>query len=189
MTFTPIGRPARILKVAIAFLARVMTAFWPAIAVRSFSAAWIFLVSASRFARADVQHDLVDLRNLHGVLVAELLHQLGTDDVVVALLEARHVVRDRARASPTATCVPALTFAPSWRSCRPWLGLGLRPFGLPCGASGCLILPQTSMTSPDFLAKRTLAAVAQNLPTDARRLARLGIDMREVRQMDRAIPC
>ena len=30
-----------------------------------------------RLARADVQHDLVDLRHLHGVGVAELLHQLG----------------------------------------------------------------------------------------------------------------
>src|SRR6185437_14067263 len=44
-------------------------------------------------ARADVQHDLVDLRNLERIGVAEFLHQLGLDDLVVALLEARHVVR------------------------------------------------------------------------------------------------
>ena len=31
----------------------------------------------SRLARADIQHDLVDLGHLHGVGVAELLHQLG----------------------------------------------------------------------------------------------------------------
>ena len=45
VTLAPIGRPSRILKVAIAFLARVTTAFWPAMAVRSFSACWIFLES------------------------------------------------------------------------------------------------------------------------------------------------
>ncbi len=59
VTFTPTGRPSRILNVAIAFLARVMTAFWPAMAVRSFSACLDLLAVRGRLARADIQHDLV----------------------------------------------------------------------------------------------------------------------------------
>ena len=39
----PIGMPARSLKAAIDFLARVTTGFWPEISVRSFTAASIAL--------------------------------------------------------------------------------------------------------------------------------------------------
>ena len=49
------------------------------------------LAVGSRLARADIQHDLVQLGHLHDVRVAELLHQLGLDGFVVALLEARHI--------------------------------------------------------------------------------------------------
>ena len=44
-----------------------------------------------RFARADVQHDLVDSWRLKRVLVAELLHEFGPDNFVVALLETRDI--------------------------------------------------------------------------------------------------
>ncbi len=45
VTLAPIARPSRILNWAMAFFERVTTAFWPAMAVRSFSACWIFLES------------------------------------------------------------------------------------------------------------------------------------------------
>ncbi len=78
VTFTPMATACADLERRDRLLARVVTiAFWPAIAVRSFCAAWIFLPSEAAFARADVQHDLVDLRNLQRVRVAELLHQFG----------------------------------------------------------------------------------------------------------------
>ena len=50
-----------------------------------------FLAVGSCLARADVQHDLVQLRNLKRVLVTELLHQLRLDGFGIALLEARHI--------------------------------------------------------------------------------------------------
>ena len=43
------------------------------------------------FAGADVQDDLVDLRNLHDVRIAELLHQALLDLFIVSLLKARNV--------------------------------------------------------------------------------------------------
>ena len=47
VTLTPIGMPSRSLKVAIDFLALLMTGFWPAIIIRSSWADLIFLVSAT----------------------------------------------------------------------------------------------------------------------------------------------
>ena len=76
VTLQPIGMPSRTLKVAMALRARVMTGFWPAMSARSPAATEAFLESAVDFAHAHVDHDLRDLRDLHRVLVAELLDEL-----------------------------------------------------------------------------------------------------------------
>jgi len=52
---------SRTLKVAIDFLALVITGFWPAIRARSAAATVAFLVSAVVSAHAHIQHDLVEL--------------------------------------------------------------------------------------------------------------------------------
>ena len=44
-----------------------------------------------RLADAHVEHDLVELRHLHRVLVAELLGQLRPHHLVIVLLEPRNV--------------------------------------------------------------------------------------------------
>ena len=64
------------------FLAMVMTAFWPAIAVRSSCADLAFLAVLHGIgAAADVQDDLVQTRDLHVVLVAEFFFHRGADAV------------------------------------------------------------------------------------------------------------
>ena len=75
VTLAPIGMPSRSLKVAIDLRALVITGFCPAISARSAAAAVDLLGVGDRLADAHVQHDLVEPRHLHRVLVAELLHQ------------------------------------------------------------------------------------------------------------------
>ena len=65
------------------------TAFWPAISARSSAATVGFFEVGRRLADAHVEHDLVEARNLHLVLVAELLLQRLADGLVVDRLEAR----------------------------------------------------------------------------------------------------
>ena len=76
---------SRTLKVEIALRAWVMTGFWPAISARSAAAERHLLGVVDGFADAHVEHDLLDRRHFHGVLVAELLDQLRADHVVVVL--------------------------------------------------------------------------------------------------------
>ena len=87
VTLAPIGIFSRTLKPAIELRARVTTAFWPAISARSSAATDGFLESRRRFADAHVEHDLVEARNLHLVVVVELLLQRLADGLVVDLLE------------------------------------------------------------------------------------------------------
>src|SRR5262249_40436345 len=56
------------------------------------------LAIVHRLADAHVEHDLFDARNLHGVLVAELLGHLAAHDLIVVRLEPRLVVLRTRRA-------------------------------------------------------------------------------------------
>ena len=73
VTIAPMGRPSRSLKVAIAFLARVTTGFWPVMARMLLDGGVDDLRVRHRRAEAHVDDDLLEARNLHRVLVAELL--------------------------------------------------------------------------------------------------------------------
>ena len=127
----------------------------------------------SRLARADIQHDLVDLRHLHRIGVAELLHQFGPHGLVVALLEARHIAllrRALADANLRAGIDFAALVASSWLAWR----LLIAAF-----------VPASDIDDlTGLLGKANLASVVQSFESNARGLARLGIDMREVGQMD-----
>ena len=73
VTLQPIGRPSRILKPAIAFFASVFTGFWPEITRQLRDRRIQLLLVAGRLAHAHVDDDLLELRHLHRVRVAELL--------------------------------------------------------------------------------------------------------------------
>src|SRR5216110_1620079 len=76
VTLQPTAIPSRRLKFAIAFLARVTTGCWPVMAASSATAAsspWVL----GRVAHADVEHDLLEPRNLVRVLERKLLLQLA----------------------------------------------------------------------------------------------------------------
>ena len=60
-----------------AFLARVITAFWPVIIPSSSTAASSCFGILARVAHAHVEHDLDEPRHLVRVVEAELLLQLG----------------------------------------------------------------------------------------------------------------
>ena len=92
VTLAPIGIFSRTLKAAIDFLAWVTTAFWPAISAEILGGDRRLLGIAGGLADAHVQHDLVETRNLHLVVVVELLLQRLADGLVVDLLQARRVV-------------------------------------------------------------------------------------------------
>ena len=159
VTLAPIARPSRILKVAIAFLARVDDGLLAGDGGQIVERLLDLLGIRSRLARADVQHDLVDLRHLHDVGVAELLHQLGLDDVVVALLEARHIAGfGRARAHLHGGA--GVHFAALGRLGRLGLGLGWLP-------ADCWLVPASDIDDlTGLLREANLASVVQCFESD-----------------------
>ena len=152
-----------------------------------------------RLADAHVQHDLVDLRHLQRVLVAELLDELGDDLVLVELLAAaRHSPSAQPATAPAAAtsrrrpcepCPSRLRFGGRLRLAALGSGLvglaGLRPWR--CALAALVALPQPSITSPERLATRTLRPSSRILKPDARRLAVLGIGDRQIGQVDRRL--
>ncbi len=121
MTRQPIGIFSRSLKFEIDFLARVITAFWPTIASRSFATASTSFASCVAWPTPDVDGDLLEPRHLHHVPVAEALHQGGDDVVLVRHGEPGH---------HAFVAVPLLAPAP-WVLPRRFLRL------LACGPSAC----------------------------------------------------
>ena len=109
VTMTPIGMPVRSLKAAIDFLARVITGFWPTIAVTSLTASSSALAFCDRLAHADVEHDLAEARHLHGVLITKLFHQRGYHFLMVLLpltrFELCHSLSSRRLGVPSGLCL------------------------------------------------------------------------------------
>ena len=87
VTMTPTGIPARILKPAIAFLARVTTGFCPVILAISAieDSRALALVAASPETAIDRYLDR--LGDLMDVGITKLLHQFGNDLLLVLSLE------------------------------------------------------------------------------------------------------
>ena len=159
-----------------------MTGFWPAISARSAAALSTFLRSFDGLADTHVEHDLVDARHLHGVLVAELLGQLvarrpSRSASSCAACNPSDAASEPCRLAPcaAASCRPlarlpsaAFRRRPSRRafSACPW------PASRPCRLSalrrllGLASLARlfvfshgslfSGMTSPERFAKRTL---------------------------------
>ena len=89
VTLQPIAMPSRSLKVAIDLRDLVITGFWPVIAVRSATAPSTLLAVVDRLADAHVDDDLLELRHLQGVRVAELLRQRFAHGLGVVFLQSR----------------------------------------------------------------------------------------------------
>jgi len=70
--------PSRSLNCAIDLVALVMTGFWPAIWPSSLTAPSISLAFLRGLAHPDIDRDLFDLGDPHGVLIAVLLVSAGT---------------------------------------------------------------------------------------------------------------
>src|SRR5215467_13380152 len=105
------------------------------------------LAVVDRLADAHVDHDLVQLRHLEGVLVAELLHERVADGLGVMLLQSRghgpfsyrSIVSPEARAKRT--------FRPSSRNLKPTL-VGLSDFGSSSATLDTWIAASRSMMPP-----------------------------------------
>ena len=80
--------PSRSLKLAIDFLALVMTGFWPVIGRQLVDGGVEDLGVRDRLAHAHVQDDLLDLGNGHRVLDPELVLELLADFLLVMLFES-----------------------------------------------------------------------------------------------------
>ena len=141
-----------------------MTAFWPAISAEVAGRRFDLLAVLDAFADAHVEHDLVDPRHLHRILVAELLGQRLADHLVEMGPQARRnallgLARLLRRGRPS----------PFWRR-APWRPPGLLGLAAasatdrPSGALGSDSRPlspsclrcQPSISTPERLAKRTL---------------------------------
>ncbi len=79
VTFAPIAIPWRSLKLAIDFFARVIAGFWPVMMVRSVIGGLEQLGVLGRPADTHVHDDLLELRYLVHVGVAEALHERRHD--------------------------------------------------------------------------------------------------------------
>ena len=123
VTIAPIGMPARSLKFAIAFLARVTTGFCPLMRLQLLDRGVDDLRVRDGRAETHVDHDLLEPRNLHRVLVAELLGE-RRDDLLLVFLEqprrddfrvdvtTRPPRRRTRRLAALAAALAAVAFAP-----------------------------------------------------------------------------
>ena len=147
-----------------------MTGRWPAISARSAGGAVDLLAVVDGFADAHVEHDLLEPRDLHAVLVAELLRQRLAHHLLVVRLHARLVVL-RARRRQAAAALPSAAFL------SPLPSLGLAALGSLAAARRALRACRglcrflfvshdyffSGMTSPERLAKRTFLPSSRNL--------------------------
>src|SRR5690606_5814225 len=127
------------------------------------------LAIGNAFTDTHVQHDLLDLRDHHDVLVAELFHKLGANDFFVVLLQARLVIG----------------WARRWRSVvRHYLRLG----GL-AALLGIIVVRHDLFLLRNYFARALgdahFCTVLQHLDPDPRRLAVAWIFQRQIRQVDR----
>ena len=174
VTLAPIALPSRSLKPAIDFLARVTIGFWPVILVRSRDGALEQGGLGGGGADAHVDDDLLEPRNLHHVVDAELVLELVADVVVVAglgaarafaVVGASHDLLSALLADADLRAVAVDLVADPGRAA---LGAQERQVGDRCGMSLSMIPPCMVARVGRWLLRATLTPSTITLPSRGR---------------------